>query len=63
MKIQITIDYEIDGDADDNKVIHAFSRMIPGCILSENVDGTEDYAVMIEEYETEILKENNDNKN
>lgn len=61
MKVTIEFDLKLDGDITENKAKKVFlgqnglSKIMPGGISSEDVDGTDDYVVFINGWQ--VIKE------
>ena len=57
MKIVLTIDYSIDGEIPISIDIgKAITASLPSVIVSESVDGTDDWAILIESVNWEDTK-------
>jgi hypothetical protein len=48
-KLTLEIEFDIDGESPSDEVIErAFMGCVPGVLLSEDIDKTEDYAICVE---------------
>ena len=55
MKATITLEFETEGDAPDTEIVKdAIARQIPQAILSETIDGTNAWALLIESIQVDI---------
>ena len=55
MKATITIDYTIDGEITDRALLDGFLSLIQGSVVcSEDVDGTEEWAILLNSIEVDI---------
>lgn len=58
MKITIELECEIDGVCpDDNLIKEGVTNIVPSVIMSETVDRTDKWAILINQFEIDIKKD------